>query len=106
FYVLPTRSHHYFAGQIHGTRWQLRVRDSGDGRYCFKVFTNGDLRGSKCGRFYGPGVAGELGWISRCQGARPSFVAGAGGAGGQGGYVRVSGRTPRIVPTSQPTRVP
>lgn len=75
FYSPPTSRHRYFAGKMNGTTWQLHVRDSGDGRYCFNVVTDGIPRGGRCGRFYGPGVAGKLGWVSRS--GDPSFVAGA-----------------------------
>jgi hypothetical protein len=75
FYVPPTPGRPYYSGRENRTSWKLRVRDSGDGRYCFKVVTDGNPRGGKCGRMYGQKESGKLGWIASSRG--PSFVAGA-----------------------------
>jgi hypothetical protein len=75
FYVPPTPKRPFYSGRMNGTRWELRARDSGDGRYCFSVVTDGVSRGGKCGRMFGQKEPGKLGWIARSRG--PSFVAGA-----------------------------
>jgi hypothetical protein len=75
FYVPPTPSRPFYSGRMNGTSWKLRVRDSGDGRYCFTVVADGVSRGGKCGRMIGHTEPGKLGWISSSRG--PSFVAGA-----------------------------
>lgn len=105
FYTLPTMKRPYYSGQMNGTKWQLRIRDSGDGRYCFKVFTNGGLRGSRCGRFYGPGVSGKLGFVYRKGGAEPAFVAGAVISKAQVVAIRLSRGYPLYIQTMQPTRM-
>jgi len=93
-----------YSGRQGGASWKLTAKDSGDGRYCFTVFTNGDRRASTCGRFYRPGVAGKLGWIARSRGARPSFVAGAVISKAQVVAVRLSRGDPHYVQTMTPTR--
>jgi hypothetical protein len=75
FYVFPTPQRPYYSGRMNGTRWALRARDSGDGRYCFTVVTDGNPRGGRCGRMFGHREPGKLGWIARSRG--PGFVAGA-----------------------------
>lgn len=75
FYVPPSPKRPFYSGRMNGTRWELRARDSGDGRYCFSVVTDGVPRGGKCGRMFGRKEPGKLGWIARSRG--PSFVAGA-----------------------------
>lgn len=75
FYVPPTPGRPYYSGRESGTSWELHARDSGDGRYCFTVVTNGTSRGSKCGRIFGQTEPGKLGWIASSRGS--SFVAGA-----------------------------
>jgi hypothetical protein len=75
FYVPQSPSRPFYSGRMNGTSWRLRARDSGDGRYCFKVVVDGVSRGRKCGRMYGHGEPGKLGWISSSR--DPGFVAGA-----------------------------
>jgi uncharacterized protein DUF4232 len=93
-----------YSGRQGGASWKLTAQDSGDGRYCFTVFTNGGRRGSRCGRFDGPGVAGKLGWIARSRDGRPSFVAGAVISKAQVVAVRLSRGDPHYVQTMTPTR--
>jgi hypothetical protein len=85
------------------THWQLRVRDSGDGRYCFNVATDGVQRGGTCGRLSGPGVTGKLGWMSRSGGR--SFVAGAVVSRAKGVSVRLSSGSWRYLLAMAPTRL-
>jgi hypothetical protein len=75
FYVPPSPKRPFYSGRKSGTRWELRARDSGDGRYCFRAVTDGVSRGGKCGRMIGHTEPGKLGWIASSRG--PSFVAGA-----------------------------
>jgi hypothetical protein len=75
FYVFPTPRRPFYSGLANGTSWELHAHDSGDGRYCFKVVTDGDSRGGRCGRMVGHTEPGKLGWIASSRG--PSFVAGA-----------------------------
>jgi hypothetical protein len=103
FYSPPTQQHRYFAGQMNGTKWELHARDSGDGRYCFSVVTDGVARGGKCGRFYRPGVAGKLGFIARSGGR--AFVAGAVISRAKGIAVHLSDGGTRYVGTMPPTRL-
>jgi uncharacterized protein DUF4232 len=75
FYVPPTARRPFYSGRMNGTSWKLRVHDSGDGRYCFTVVTDGVPRAGRCGRMIGHEEPGKLGWIASSRG--PSFVAGA-----------------------------
>lgn len=93
-----------YSGWQGRARWKLTARDSGDGRYCFTVFTNGIERGRKCGRLYQPGIVGKLGVLWRSSGARPSFVAGAVISRAQVVTVRISHGQPRYVLTMSHTR--
>jgi hypothetical protein len=102
FYSPPTAGHRFYSGSSVRTRWQLHVRDSGDGRYCFRVVVDGVAQGGRCGRLYGPGVSGKLGWISRSS-AR-SFVAGAVVSRAQGITVHLSNRSSRFLLTMPPNR--
>jgi uncharacterized protein DUF4232 len=102
FYTVPTSRRPFYSGLMNGVRWKLRVHDGGDGRYCFEVFTDGDLRATKCGRLGVPGLAGKLAWISRSRG--PSFVAGAAVARATQVGVHLSGGHSRHLQTMPPTR--
>lgn len=104
FYRPPTRRHRFYAGRMDGTSWQLRVRDGGDGRYCIRVLTDGVLWGRKCGRLYGPGVDGKLGFVYREGAGGPGFVAGAVSSKAQVVAIRLSRGHPLYVQTMPPNR--
>lgn len=102
FVSLPTADRPFYSGRESGMSWRLRVRDSGDGRYCFQAFTDGTARASTCGRLHGPGIPGKLGWIARSRGR--SFVAGAVISRAQVLAVALSDGRTRYLQTMPPTR--
>jgi hypothetical protein len=105
FYSPPTAMHPFYTGRMDGMTWKLRVRDSGDGRYCITVFTGGSARATKCDRFYVPGPSGtsvRLGWVSKSRG--PSFVAGAVVSAAQRVGIRLSDGSVRYTQTMPPNR--
>lgn len=103
FYFPPTSAQPFYSGRENGLRWKLRVRDSGDGRYCFRLFVDDALRAAKCGRFYGPGVAGKLGFVSRSR--SPSFVVGAVLVRARAVEITLTNNRYREIEAMPPTRV-
>ena len=102
FYSPPTRAHRFYSGVTAGERWQLHVRDSGDGRYCFRVVVDGTAQGGRCGRLFGPGISGKLGWLAKSSGR--SFAAGAIVSRAQGVTVHLSNGGVRYLQTMPPNR--
>jgi hypothetical protein len=106
FYSPPTVRRPFYSGRANGIAWRLQVRDSGDGRYCFKVFTDRSLRATRCGRFYAPGLGGKpvkLGWVARNRG--PSFVAGAVVSVAKQVAIHLSDGSVRYLQTMPPNRL-